>query len=149
MMIRRMQPLALLLGGLALGSCGSEKHTHLWGNETDDASGLAVKYFVSGTSSGKPLAGVLLRCNRGDKAPPGFGWQCKGKADGSHDVFVNGKSVPYSGKFILFVNDSKGMAKTVDVPMDQVAKVFWWKANPSRKDLLKFWDDVVQPQIAE
>jgi len=147
--IRRMRQLALLLGGLALGSCENEEYTTLWGNETDDASGLVLKYHVSGTSSGEPLAGVLYRYNRADKVQLRFGWESKGKADGSADFVVNGKRVPYSGQFILFVNDSKGMARTVDVPTDQVAKVFWWKANPSRKDLLEFWDEVVQPQIAE
>jgi len=145
----RMHRLALLLGGLALGSCGNEKHTQLWGNEIDDASGLVLKYHVSGSSSGQPLAGVLYRYNRTDKVQPKFGWEAKGKDDGSHDFDVNGKSVTSSGKFILFVNDSKGMARIVDVSKEHVAKVFGEKANPSRMDLLKFWDDVIQPQIAE
>lgn len=149
LMIRRMRQLALLLGGLALCSCGNEKHTQLWGNETDDASGLVLKYHVSGASSGEPLAGVLYRYNRADKAQPKFGWESKGKGDGSHDFVVNGKSVTYPGQFILFVNDSKGMATPVDVSKEQVTKVFGKNANPSRKDLLNFWDDVVQPQITE
>ena len=146
-MMKRTHCLALLFASITLSSCGPKKPSNVWVNHTEDSSGLVVEYAVSGTSTGQPQIGVLCRYVRGDASQPKFEWESKDTVVGSPEFRVNGKNVDYRGTFILFVNDSRGMPQSITVSAEDAGKLFGEKSHPSREDLLKFWDEVVQPQI--
>ncbi len=115
-------------------------------------SKAVIQYMVCGSADGRPVSGVLVNYSPGSPQEPKFKWGHTKKETklGTdyyvHPLAIDGKEVQIDDRFILYVNDDRGLPVALTLSPHEAA-LFRNSEDRSESKLLTFWDEVIVPRV--
>jgi hypothetical protein len=133
-----------------LCGCRHQDHHAEWGDEWEGPQREVVQYRVHGWhDSGEPINVRLFRFRRGSPGQPAFEWTTTCRPDGTYEVQLDGRVISPTKGVRLFVNGPDGKVRELPADAALLGRLFRGGANPSREEILEFWDRHVQPLLEE
>ena len=138
----------IVLAGAAILFVTNRENEHavnLWGDSQSytRASGYEFNYSAAG-HDGVPEIIVFCKVQEENKPLPAFSYQVGSTSPHSYSVTINGLPVDVDeNDFAFYVNDADGKPRRLKIDRAVGAKVL----ASDHEGYIKFWNDVVEPQL--